>query len=169
MDGLSSNSACWTGIKKRKKKKKGRKEKKKERKEKKIKKMLTIHATKIVVTMATRHMGSVEFFSQSPEANAQRYIKCRHQYTVIILSHASHHSLLRPFHVAAGSANCSYSNLPSVSSTSFSSLYCSYYYSFTYHTYTAAGNGCHQLTGTLSHLTKTFTTHQSSTKMSQMQ
>jgi len=35
--------------------------------------------------------GICGVFPQSHQADAQQYIKCRHKYTVIILSHNSHH------------------------------------------------------------------------------
>jgi len=83
-----------------------------------------LKTTNMLNTVALGH-GICEVFLRSLQADALQYIKCKHQYTLIILSQ-THITLLSPFHVAAGSStNSSYSNLPSVSSTSFSSLYCS--------------------------------------------
>jgi len=61
------------------------------------------------------HLGTWDLWSLSsvPPCWCTTVHQCRHQYMIIILSHDSHH-FVRPFHVAAGSANWSYSNLPSV-------------------------------------------------------
>jgi len=48
--------------------------------------------------------GICGVFSQSPpQADVQQYIKCRHQYTVIILSHDSHHIAQT---ISCGSRQC---------------------------------------------------------------
>ena len=83
--------------------------------------MHMLKATRMLVTMANRHVVYVESFL-SPSSLMHSSTSGADTSTQLLFYHTTHITLLRPFHVAAGSANWSYSNLPSVSSTSFSSL-----------------------------------------------
>jgi len=61
-----------------------------------------LKATKMLCTIALGH-GICEVFLQSICDYARQYIKCRHQYTVIILSHTSHHFAQT---ISCGSRQC---------------------------------------------------------------
>ena len=95
----------------------------------------------MLCTMVARHMESVEYFL-SPSKMMHSSTSSTDTSTLLLFYLTTHISQFHIFQFIVLQLILQF-HLP--------------------HIYKAAGNGCHLLTGTLSHLTKTFTVHQSST------